>query len=389
MACGWHSEMQNYTYTSPADVEADMKSLDFLAACGIQSVSDSHPWGGEIDKINQVGADGHFEIGELPRQFLDHSRKVGVDVVMWSTITNSHPWWDGHGKGFRRDKPEWHLRPDKTRYQGRYGGDLANLLDRMPPGNCVANKPFMDWLSKLNLDIARDGQFRSWVVDGDFFGTGGYYTTIVPVTCLAENHDHLPGDANFCCQRASRASLPTCASNSPTCIFSLVARPRIWAFGHCTISTPASPLSKTAARPKTWPPAMEFASGRGFASIATLFRTTSTSRCCFLAARVRIWQPTGGGRTNTSTIFCSAPLSSAPNQLFYLPTKGGIPEEDKATLRHWLDWGRAHARHLLVRQDLPDWPAKEKVDGSAHIVEDEGLVFLFNSGKQPLEGEFR
>ncbi len=36
----------------------------------------------------------------------------------------------------------------------------------------------------------------------------------------------------------------------------------------------------------------------------------------------------------------------------------------------------------------PDWPSPGRVDGSAHIIEDRGLVFLFNSGDAPRPGEF-
>src|SRR5262249_37785594 len=81
-------------------------------------------------------------------------------------------------------------------------------------------------------------------------------------------------------------------------------------------------------------------------------------------------------------------MSMSPELLFYLPTKTGMPAEDKATIRHWLDWGRENIRYLLVRKDLPDWPAADKVDGNAHIVDDRGLIFLFNGADQPLEGSF-
>ena len=37
---------------------------------------------------------------------------------------------------------------------------------------------------------------------------------------------------------------------------------------------------------------------------------------------------------------------------------------------------------------LPGWPAAEKIDGSAHIVGDRGLIFLFNPSKTALTGEF-
>jgi hypothetical protein len=81
-------------------------------------------------------------------------------------------------------------------------------------------------------------------------------------------------------------------------------------------------------------------------------------------------------------------LSSAPNQLYYLPTKTGIPAADKREMRKWLDGGREHVDYLKVRKDLPDWPASDKVDGSAHIIGDRGFIFLFNSGKKLLDGEF-
>jgi hypothetical protein len=82
-------------------------------------------------------------------------------------------------------------------------------------------------------------------------------------------------------------------------------------------------------------------------------------------------------------------LSSSPNQLYYLPTKAGIPSRDKTEIRKWLDWGRKNIRYLQVRKDLPQWPEAGKVDGSAHIIGDRGLMFLFNPNPATLPGKFR
>jgi hypothetical protein len=82
-------------------------------------------------------------------------------------------------------------------------------------------------------------------------------------------------------------------------------------------------------------------------------------------------------------------LSCSPNQIYFLPTKAGIPAQDKAEIRKWLEWGRKNIRYLQVRKDLPQWPEAGKVDGSAHIVEDRGLIFLFNPNPTPLSGRFR
>lgn len=54
----------------------------------------------------------------------------------------------------------------------------------------------------------------------------------------------------------------------------------------------------------------------------------------------------------------------------------------------WLDWGRTNTEYLLVRHDLFDWPGKGKVDGSAHLKGDRGLIFLFNPYKSELPVEF-
>jgi len=98
-------------------------------------------------------------------------------------------------------------------------------------------------------------------------------------------------------------------------------------------------------------------------------------------------RPAPWPREHLDYILLSA-LSSSPNQHYYLPTKTGMPDADKAELRKWLDWGRKNIAYLQVRKDLPDWPAPGKVDGSAHIVGDRGLVFLFNPNKTALCGEF-
>ncbi len=81
-------------------------------------------------------------------------------------------------------------------------------------------------------------------------------------------------------------------------------------------------------------------------------------------------------------------LSCSPNLLMYLPARSGIPQADRAEMRKWLDWGRQNIDCLLVRKDLFEWPAPGMVDGSAHLLERGGLIFLFNPNPQPLPGAF-
>jgi len=81
-------------------------------------------------------------------------------------------------------------------------------------------------------------------------------------------------------------------------------------------------------------------------------------------------------------------LSSAPNMWLYLPTKTGILAADQAEIRKWLEWGRKNVAYLMVRHDLFDWPGKGVVDGSAHLLGDRGLIFLFNGTKESKSAEF-
>ena len=96
---------------------------------------------------------------------------------------------------FRADKPEW-LMTLKT-----LDGKPAPIK-RVKAANCFANEPFFDWLSRVNDDGLATGYYQAWCMDGSFFGDGGWYTTVIPVDCTSDRHDHLPGDSNYACQRA-------------------------------------------------------------------------------------------------------------------------------------------------------------------------------------------
>jgi hypothetical protein len=364
MACGWHSEMEHGTYT-PQSAAADCQSLDFLAECGIDWVSDSHPWGGETAKMNALGPADTYRPGPLVEMFLQHARKVGVKVVMWSSMNNTHAW--GGGRPFRADRPQWRMTP-------------------LAEANCIACRPFLRWLLGVNLDGMAAGGYRSWVMDGDFFGGGGWYTTVVPVHCPSDRHDHLPGDSNYACQQALSRLVAGVRERFPDTYIFMCRPPMdlgVWSLRNVDACFTL----------------LESGTGKNLAA-GDQIRTWSRVRVHrdffphYLDQPLLFPSREGGPGTardwpsgNLDYILLSA-LSSSPNQLYYLPTKSGIPAKDKAEIRKWLDWGRRNAAYLKVRRDLPGWPAPDKVDGSAHFVGDRGLVFLFNSSRRQLPAEF-
>ena len=379
MACGWHSEMEQGTYTERS-VTGDVRSLDFLAECGVDWLSDSHPWGGETEKMNTLGAGDKYQPGPAVRKFLEHAEKVGVRVVMWTSMNKTHA-WSAKGKPFRPDKPEWLMTPGPS---VTCPGSPAWL--KTAKGNCLPNKPFFDWLVRITLEGMAAGRYKSWAMDGDFFGGGGWYTSVIPVDCQSAAHDHLAGDSNYACQRALAQLTAAVRGNFPQTYIFMCRPPMdlgVW-------SLPNVDACFTL---------LESGTGKDNLVAGDHLRTWSRMRVhrdffphyldqpLLFPSRSNPAAPPSWPRGHLDYILLSA-LSSAPNQLLYLPTKSGIPAADKAEIRKWLDWGRKNIEYLKVRKDLPDWPAKDKVDGSAHVVEDRGVICLFNPSKSPLEGRF-
>jgi len=377
MACGWHCEMQQHTYASEADVEADMKSLDFVAECGIDWISDSHPWGGETEKMNALVDDRSYTIGPLVRKFLEHSQKVGVKVVMWPSMNNTHP-WSPLGRPFRADKPEWLLKVANPANKPQ--------IIRAAKGNCLANRPFFDWLLRVNAAGLASGYYPSWAMDGSFFGDGGWFTSIIPVDCASERHDHLPGDSNYACQRALAQWIAEVRRQYPREYIFMCRPPMdlgVWSLRNVDACFTL----------------LETGTGSSNLAAGDAIRTWSRTRLhrdffphyldqpLLFPSRSNRKAPPNWPQGKLDYILLSA-LSSSPNQLYYLPTKTGIPAADKAEIRKWLDWGRKSIAYLQVRKDLPDWPAAGKVDGSAHLCGDRGLVFLFNPGKEARDAHF-
>ena len=384
MANGWHSEMEKYTYTEDS-LKGDMKSLDFIKECGIDWVGDSHPWGGETEKMNTLGPDEKYDPGPLVRRFLNHADELGIKVCMWTTMNNTHPWTFGRlpeGMPFRHGEPELLLQPGES----VKGADTPKFL-RNSRGNCIANKSFLDWLIRINHDGMDAGKYQAWAVDGDFFGTGGWYTSVIPVDCMSDQHDHLPGDSNYASQQALRYLITSIRSQFPEAYIFVMRPPMdlgVWALHNVdtcfTLLESGTGTDNLAAGDniRTW---SRVRVHRDFFPHYLDQPLLFPSREHYLS-RSTVW-PEG----NIDYIMLSA-LSSSPNQLFYLPTKTDIPRKDKKEIRKWLDWGRKNIAYIKVRKDLPEWPGSGRVDGSAHLIGRRGLVFLFNSGDSFLEYSF-
>lgn len=391
MMCGWWSETFRGPYRTPADVEHDMRSIDFAVACGIDIVSDGRTWSGETEKVNALREGEKLQFGELPLKLAAYARQKGVRWVFWPAMGNSDP-WSGRGKPFRSlDKPEWRMAPRSAA--------------------CFAYQPCYDWLVARILEATEAGQYGAWCMDGDFFGEPGFgggpgynggrgpkgepaEPWVHPARCQSADHDHLTPDVNYICQRNLIRLAGLIRKRYPD-IYLFCCRPTmdlgVWALPYMDACFTINEWASVQGIPGMGPQPKNVVLGdkiRHWSRVRVhhhFFPHYLDSPLVFDAPKSM------SGRDWTSEkidyILLSA-LSSSPNQTYYLPSQAGIPDADKQEIKKWLDWGRKNIDYLMVRKDLPDWPAPGKVDGSAHLVVDRGLVFLFNPNKQALEGRF-
>jgi len=66
-----------------------------------------------------------------------------------------------------------------------------------------------------------------------------------------------------------------------------------------------------------------------------------------------------------------------------------LSDEDKAWFRKWLDWTDENARFLHALRPIIGPPLAGRVDGTAAVVEDRGLVFLYNPNPGRKEARFQ
>ena len=106
--------------------------------------------------------------------------------------------------------------------------------------------------------------------------------------------------------------------------------------------------------------------------------------------RPRDWDVLGWKYSLLSSIG-TAPFHHVVN---FIPARdteefAALSEDDKAWFRKWLDWTDENARYLHALRPIIGPPAAGRVDGTAAVVEDRGIVFLFNPNPGSREARFK
>jgi len=319
--------------------------------------------------------DDKLQFSHLTLKVAQYAREKGVRWIFWSSMNVSDATYLAKANTpFRPDKPEW----------------------RMPPHNAnnFGYAPFYEWWLDLNFHAMDSGKFGGWAVDGDFFGWQGRTAC---VNCDLDTQDHVCRDVTYLCERNLTNAARLLRQRYPD-VYLFYCRPPmdegIWSLRYVdacfTVDEHAREVGLKGMGPQ--PPNVLLGDKiRHWSRIRVhrhFFPHYLDSPQLFTYPESLWPQVKHGWLSDHLDYILLSAISSAPNQTFYLPSRTGIPDQDKRTIKKWLDWGRQNIKYLMVRNDLPDWPQVGKVDGSAHIVEDRGYLFLFNPNPEPVDGSF-
>ncbi len=344
------------------DVEQDKKVLRLAKEQFGEFYSNTTiPWGGLGYGMPAVGPEQTEPLASpLQREMLAWAKQNRIGMHTWAPIKGICPW-----QGLHRYCPKheaWWGRHEDVEY------------------NCPANRPFMEWFTRLLVALVRRDGYGGYALDEG----PPYPRTGLP--CDAEGHDHLPGEAGYGYFVARRQLFQTLRKEFGPDFHLEAARPNmdagIWDARYVdSVFT----LSENAC---------ERGDDIRYRSRIRHFYHFFPSYLDQLYFRP--------GKDDPDYLMLSALAVSNTHIVYGI---GRTPDE-RRRVRHWYDWARKHGS-LMQQQAifLPDWPVarsiavggsdtervtfspykpgEERCDSYLRLGEDgRGFAFVFNSNEK-------
>ena len=275
-------------------------------------------------------------------ELIRYGRENGIYVTSFSTPNNSYA-----------NYPQW-LSLDKD------GNPYEYFRTKV---SCPASKEFMDHHFEMLCAVLDKYRPRMFFFDGRWMGFREIacgYPSIGEDPCFAENHGHLPGKSRYMEWKNIEEFKKRLRERYPDMCFEQyygLKRGSTWALSYFNgdenyyeVGNPDD------LRFQAWhnemdrfrPTNMHFANimAKDFEKFKyAMISTLSTSSDCQLASSFHV-----------------------------------LKESDECVqfFKKWRSWASENARYLQHKENLFGCPGDVKIDGSAHIIDGEGWLFLFN-----------
>lgn len=277
------------------------------------------------------------------KKLMEESGKKGVHIASFSTPNNSYV-----------AKPEW-LHKSANGETGTYFGTKLS---------CPACKEYMDYHFNVLSKVIDCSSKRYWAFDGRWISykeIAGYdFGEIAPDPCYAEGHGHVPGEGKYLEWKNIEEFKSKLRLRYPNmCIEQYYGLKRGGAWSMTSLNADENYYE---------------------------MGSEENNRLQTYCNENDRFRPT---YINYSSLFGSTPsefeysIISALSCSSYCQIAGGYRAlkdfpESRETLKKWKTWATDNHKYLLSRQTLFGFPGEYEIDGSVHIIDNEGYIFLFS-----------
>ena len=293
------------------------------------------------DAPDEVGYVGDFTAPPEYDALVSYGEAHGVHVASFSTPNNSY-----------RDHPEWHALNAEGEAWKYFGTAVS----------CPACREYMDRHLETLSAVFEKYHPRLWPFDGRWMGFREIDCgeTVGEQPCFAKDHGHAPGRSRYAEWKNIEDFKRRLKERFPGVVLEHyygMKRGGTWSLKYCNSDENVFECSSADDnRFQTWHNEID------------RFRPTYMN-----------YAPIFGKEHDLEYSMISAISTSEYAQLasaYYDLKESG---EKLAIFKKWRAWAGENYRYLLDREDLFGCPGDCAIDGSAHILDGEGWVFLFNT----------
>jgi hypothetical protein len=310
------------------------------------------------DTLAKVGPDAKYPINDSIRAVLNHAKAAGLPMLAFA---------DTDGRVYRADRPGWGAQPTM---------DTAKLWQT----KCHANDDYEQWWERLNHDTIETTGIFGWAWD--------YHWMRRPTLCFNPSHGHEPGNAEFQQYRNVTHVVQGMREKHPGLFMEIY-----WGLkeGGSWAHRGLNSLENVYENGMVSPPGMSRADDQRF---QTWFNQNYRFLPTYLnLAQINFEKNEANGFQYSMLSALQASHHGQLNEWPLLDSKAD-PKHVFDDLKYWKQWAGEHMDYLSDRVTLFGMPCrKDGIDGSAHILRDDGYIFVFNPwpgeakwGSIPLDG---